>query len=548
MSRRAFPWNRLGIDPTTDTGAIRKAYADALRATNVDEDIAGYAELRRARDDALWLAAQGESDGDADDFGLGDLADDGGYRGNDWDDEGAGDEGAWDVAPGIQRPGTGDFGTDDWDGVPEPALSEEQLRARAAWNALLDILYPEGGTSDDGVTHAELDEGLAALNVLIARAEAADLAEHDALDDSLAETFARTWPRSAPFVEPANAAFHWLDEAGALDERPALMFLNQRLKGMRFHEKVQQSDHPLHKAWAELSRPGSAGMFDRLRVRRLEIDKLLGGIRQRYPELESHLDAERVASWDKRGALDGTPGKTGPSVVRWIFILVLVGAALARVGGNLAQSDDDAGQPTVEQVSEALIDAQLDIAAAEVFGPGTDQAALRKADPVFIDQWRLATVEGSNTEAALAFVRFRAAASGEVAAYDQLVARADLRGIWMRAARAQSPEVCRNIMAGDFASIPLKLDEKARGREQALLRQLLDARVLSHKPEGKTTRYSIPGWLVEATLKRSGLPEKRLVEALTKPDHPDRCAAETALIEATLEAPGRVSKELLQAL
>ena len=49
------------------TAAIRKAYADVLRGLNVDEDIAGYADLRRARDEALWLAAQGAGEDDADD-------------------------------------------------------------------------------------------------------------------------------------------------------------------------------------------------------------------------------------------------------------------------------------------------------------------------------------------------------------------------------------------------------------------------------------------------------------------------------------------------
>jgi hypothetical protein len=76
------------------------------------------------------------------------------------------------------------------------------------------------------------------------------------------------------------------------------MFLNARLKGMRFHDKVQLPDHPLHKAWAELSRPGRAGIIDRLRAKRLDIDKLLTGLRQHYPELESHLGPERVASWE----------------------------------------------------------------------------------------------------------------------------------------------------------------------------------------------------------------------------------------------------------
>ena len=137
--------------------------------------------------------------------------------------------------------------------------------------ALTCILYPGGEASDDAVTLGEMEDGLAALDALIARAEEADIAEHDALDGALADLFARTWPRSAPFVEAGNAGFHWMGEDGSIEERPALMFLNQRLKGMRFHDKVQQPGHPLPKAWVELLRPGRAGIADGLKVKRLEV-------------------------------------------------------------------------------------------------------------------------------------------------------------------------------------------------------------------------------------------------------------------------------------
>lgn len=142
--------------------------------------------------------------------------------------------------------------------APDRAPSEAQQKAQAAWERLLAILYPDGEASEVAMTFAEMEEGLEALAILTARAEEADLSEHDAIDGALADLFSRTWPRSAPFVEPAAEAFHWLDEAGSIEERWALRFLNQRLKGMRFHEKVQTPGHPLHKAWIELSRPGRA--------------------------------------------------------------------------------------------------------------------------------------------------------------------------------------------------------------------------------------------------------------------------------------------------
>ena len=53
----AWPWSVLGIAATRDTGAVRKAYADALRALDLDKEVRAYAELRQARDEALWLAS-----------------------------------------------------------------------------------------------------------------------------------------------------------------------------------------------------------------------------------------------------------------------------------------------------------------------------------------------------------------------------------------------------------------------------------------------------------------------------------------------------------
>lgn len=527
-----FPWSRLGIDATSDSAAIRKAYADALRAINVDEDIAGYAELRRARDQALWLAAQGAKEGEGDDLGLGDPDDV-------WDDY-ADDH--WDDSPAGYHP-------DPQGQAPAPELTESQLRAQAAWKALLGVLYPDDAPSDDAVTLKELDEARAALDVLIARADEADLVEHDAIDDGLAELFARTWPRSAPFVEQANAAFGWLDEAGALEERPALMFLNQRLKGMRFHDKVQRADHPLQKAWAELSRPGKAGVLDRLKVKRLEVHKLLTGIRERYPELESHLDPERVASWDKGGAAEGSPGGFGPSVVRWILIAVLAGAALARLGANLAGADDDGRAPSSAEVAEALLAAEVGLAVAEIFGEGTTIADVRAADPAFADQLEpLASRLDKPGQTMLAYARIKALASAETADRSNLAVRADLRSLWMAAAQRQSDAVCRQVMTARFHDLDLDLTDQERAREQTLLRQLLEAKLLGGQVEGGEFRYAIPGWLVGDTLERSGLPQDRLTAALTDPDHPDRCRAEAALIEAVRATPRQVPLDVLKGL
>lgn len=553
MMARAFPWSRLGIDPTDDASAIRKAYADALRATNIDEDIAGYADLRRARDHALWLAAEAaraladdQNDDDLDDgaaLGLGSLDDD--------DDDGAfldaewtgADEARWQAE--LSRPAADPL-TLEPEGSDTPELTEAQRRAQEAWGRLLAVMYPQGEASEDAVTHDELDEGTAALAILIARAEEADLVEHDALDGALAELFARTWPRSAPFVEPANAAFHWLDEAGSLEERPALRFLNQRLKGMRFHEKVQASGHPLHRAWTELTRPGRAGMLDRLKVKRLDVHKLLTGIRTRYPELESHLDPERVASWEGESA-SAAEGKTrggGFSTAIWLLIVVV---AVFRV---LVPVLSDDGEDKPDPASIAAVEAaQANVAVASLFGAGVDMDDVKAADAIFAGDFKKAVKAiGFSPDLVLAFGRQRALQAGAKADFEGLVARGELKRLWLAEALG-SPDQCQKVLRGDFAAEPLlALDDAGRQREQALFKRMLDARALGATARQEGGSFGVPGWVIEQTVARSGLSRETVSAALRDPAHASRCAMELAMLDVILKEPGKVPVELLRAL
>jgi hypothetical protein len=554
MIRRAYPWSRLGIDPTSDKAAIRKAYADVLRSINPDEDIAGFADLRRARDQALWEAARladrqaDEAGGDesayeGELYGLGGL-DDGGELGWDDDDEDADDGGAWDVAPFTP----GASAAPPPEPPPPPELTEAQKQAQEAWEQLLGVLYPGGEPSDTAVSHHELDIGLTALTTLIARAEEADLEEHDALDDALADLFARTWPRSAPFVEPANAAFGWLDEAGNLEERAALRFLNQRLKGMRFHDKVQAPGHLLHKAWVELSRPGRAGVLDRLRVNRLDVHKLLLGIRERYPELEAHLDPERVASWEGAGAASAEGiSNAGRGFAGALLFVVLFFALIRAIGALNGVGDDRPGDLPPPMAVLGPSKEEIDAAVKGVFGPDTDMAKVRAADPVFADQLALGIRNAEDNGGANAYVRNRALGVAEIAKFEELVALGELKRLWLAAA-LKNPAQCKNMMAGDFRSLPLALSPGEAAREQELLRRLLDARLLSHRASKRGGSFSVPGWAIDKMLKKSGLKIDELTAALKDPEHPRRCLVDLTLTEVILAEPGRVSADVLRAL
>ena len=545
-----FPWLQLGIDPTKDAGEVRRAYANALRALDLDKDVQGYAELRRARDEALWLAAQDDSEDDGD-YGLGSLDDEVGAR----EDLGfdpasvrfsetepgahAGDL-HWDESV-LENAGAGGFE----ELPPEPELDPEQEKARDAWRGLMEILIPAGEYCDDAVTLDQLDEGNRHLAALIRRADECDIVEHDALDHGLAQLMAEAWPRSAPFVETAADAFHWLDESGQIEERPALMFLNLRLRGMRFHEKVQEPDHPLNKAWVELSRPGRANFIDRMRVKRMDVHQLLTGIRERYPEVESYLDEERVASWE------GNTQSSGPGAVPWFIIVIVIVGGLRLIG----DIESDRPLPVVPPISvtepRGLTEDALNQRLANLFGEGVTMIDVRAADPVFADQLRnAAEYEPGRYTTLEGYVRSQAYRASSVAEFDELVALGELKRIWMAAAQQgmQSAAACKNVMVGDFNSIPLLLDDAQAERERVLLRKLLDAGVLNNLEGRAAGTFSIPGWAIERTIQRSGLSDAQVTQALRDPQNPNRCTVEYALLGVVLEEPGRVSAELLRGL
>lgn len=493
MSAQA--WAVLGIAPTADKAAIRRAYAEKLKAMDVDRDVEGYTALRAARDAALAQARTPEAVPTEGELAQTDdgVRFDGGPIGASWDVQD-------DVpAPAIAARTTAEPQPEDPQELSPPAV-------------LYDLLFPKGEYSAEGFAYEEWQSALDAVNAIADDAHASAVDRQRAIEEWLAHQLATAWPRSAYLVDPAAARFHWADSAGQLTEIPAVRFLNARLRGMRFLERVSQADSPLHKAWVELSREGPKSALSRFRARRADVTALLAGIRENYPKVESHLDPVRVASWE-------APGWNWGDVYPVIWVGFVVLAMLAKFGAFDARPDYSPYAPpppavnVVDRKLEAEAQAQIDEFIIDLFGSKDAQVQLVTLAP---DLYRALTTyrsmlvsgqvnAGEQKLEILNLLRLYALRAAAVVDFQELVAIKQVQLGLIQQARAQGgAELCLRIGKGSFLDDDLKVGDKLRERERALYTTLLGKKLLSLGPVEFPKTAPIPAADVQAVMKSTG--------------------------------------------
>lgn len=699
MSRSlARAWSRLGIAATTDAGAIRRAYADALRAMDVDADVAGFAELRAARDAALaWARSQAAAPpaeplpAPLDDAEPGaapeDTAEDtapgtwpyaaplldraveapvvaganaGHAAGHDalvpalplraaqgpgdaqfivprpvfgpprWHDAGAiatgdtvplqaavrADHALHDLL--LEGPGV-EFGlsrreeaaaqghiatliahaeagpvdlwrrTEEWlaetlaRGWPRSAPLLDRVAHTFGWagrgattadTPAIAFLVPRVGTTPFTRTHrggnATLDDLLldgrdpltdveevrarALLDDLLAEANAATVDEHGRIESHLADLLVEAWPRSAPLLAPAAEAFAWEDERGQLHERNSIAFLNARLAGLRFVDKVRVPGHALHAAWKELTRDGKRrGLF----VSRRKVRELLDGVRSHFPEVEYHFNPVLVTSWDKQG---GGSGKI------WRFPWV-IGILLAiRLAILLGEQSHDGRLPLAPDLpatitpAEAESDIALNAAIARVFGTAPGGAApmtfvdVQRLDTNLADTLlsnRRQTPDASVLETKVhTVIRQRmmlALLTGPPQFRDDL---ARWRLALLRAGQAAGADTCVSMLQGSALPDGVILPKSVASAEQDLARRLLEARQIDPpRPKAGEQRFSVPGLLSERVIAATGLKPQRVTDALLNKGAPvTLCAARVEFLEQALKWRGPERDAILRAI
>ena len=473
-----FPWGVLGIAPTDDRKAIRAAYAAKLKTLDVDADVAGYAELREARAEALYLAQQGvdagaePAPGDQPGDPLGDPFGE----------------------PQIIEHGVRSSG--DTDTVPD----EEAEPTDPKPAAFLALLFPGGEQSDEPLTAEQYAEAETLLHQIIADARSAQIDLQSGMEDWLAHYLAAAWPRSGPLVEDASTAFAWDQNAGRIDEDRAVAFLNDRLATIRRIGELDDPAHKYHEAWVELRKPGPKPRFAFRGPKRERVQELVVAIRRQHPELEEYLDGERVQSW-----IDPAPSGLPWATVFWI-VVVLFGVARF-----FAASDPspDIPVPTAAELAQGWPDEERQALADELFGQGVDYSTIGGTAPALYNDLvaltRMPFAEGLAKEFAYSKAREQARARALLAAksaeFSELVAIKQYRLDLMRAARAQGGAAwCMDVTKTLVVSEDFAPDEAFAAKEQALLRRVYDAGLFVTNEDKMPTSAPIPGTVVEQVM------------------------------------------------
>ncbi|WP_028657715.1 hypothetical protein, partial [Novosphingobium sp. B-7] len=412
-------------------------------------------------------------------------------------------------------------------------------------DALFVALMPEGGSEAplDGVEEAA---ALAHLQTLLGEAHMAQVERSEEIETWLADLLAQSWPRSAPLLEPAAQAFGWERERGTLNERPVIAFLNARLRGLRFARKVQDKAHPLHKAWAELTRTGTRkGLF----VSRRQVRQLIDGVRSNFPELEQHFNPVLVAAWEPQGSSGG--GGIGRNF-GWIAI-VLIG--LVRLAIAIGVYDWTAPVPSPAYESTAnfdpVSDPVLGKAITILFGPGLSFSDLKRHNPSLAESLSMDR-RMTDDPAVLAGKGQHILIGAFLNALQRAVPpRLDEFARWrldvMAAAREKGADACVSVAGGGDLPQGVSLADAALARQQKLARAMLEADAINLVPSAAEKSYAIPGQMVARVIAIAGLPEARVRAAFhNQGTSDDQCTVRMALIKAALAWKGADRVTILQ--
>ena len=486
-------WATLDCDPTTDRGTIRKAYAARLKAMDVDADPAAFEALRDARDAALARAADPVAPVEVEPM----MADD--------------------LPPPPIAP------------EPEPEVDELAEAMNAHFHALEALLFPGDDAPPTPEELAGIDHHGRAL-LADPRLEQVDFAA--GAERWFAETLAASIPRSDPLLEPAAAAFGWIDRRDDYALSAEAHAIVERIGATRFVALVSDPKHRWHKAWIELSRDD-----DNRRnwmTSPTDIRDLLTTVRQRYPDAERRMNPKRVAYWDKWS------GKS-PRIRMRVWLALALVLIVLRIGMSWLPAANPQ-KPDADHIAQTLTGKNLAEVQKINSGLAVDiVSAVANAVP---NEGR--SGEAATDETIIGELTVKRLQAGMSKPSDDLLVRLTRFDVGaMRAVQQSAPATC---LTATVAIDPKLLPEPMREQQRTLLHEVM-LNTNSYAPANVRRRFTIPGPMLDAVAQRTGWPMPTIRQLLRDDRDPTaRCTLEIALREAGLAAQNGMGMELLRDL
>lgn len=293
-------WEILGIAPTDDPAAIRRAYAVRLRAVHPEDDAAGFMALRTAYEDAVVMVRSGQ------------LAP---------------------FQPPPDRPERQTVERDD--STPSRLETSEAARSRPAFPDTLTIDQTLDELRLDEAREPELQSLRRELFIALDQQDAARrgpaalqrIFASRAMDSSRLYFETETWlamllagnsAETECLIEPAIAYFAWSDPGDEAVNRYSVQVLLRR-DALAFRDVLSDRRHDLHKAFLALRAPPwglDRARYDVTFGLRPRVARLLRECDQN-PELERLMNKEAVIWW--RNRISGA--SHGPARF-WILLLL----------------------------------------------------------------------------------------------------------------------------------------------------------------------------------------------------------------------------------
>lgn len=317
------PWPILGIAPTRDQTAIRRAYAARLKVTNPEDDAEGFQALRAAYENARRMAEHMRDDEDED---LDDAYED--------EDVDAGFAASQPVGPPPEAEAPlPDFG---------PSAGLEPAGAERPWGAAreateyvtrdeLDALNADLARLAEVIQAATVDRDAArqALRAVLASPALDSMDIREQAEHRIGTLILNGGLGAAVLIDPSSQAFGWdTERVGA--RSPLGHAVQARRDDLTYLLTIQSPGSELHGAWKALSEKptGLRLLWNRLTVGLPgQVRRVLESIYQQHRSVIDAFDPDALAWWQKRleGAWFG-PLMAWTTVVAPLFLTpILVG-------------------------------------------------------------------------------------------------------------------------------------------------------------------------------------------------------------------------------